>query len=179
MGAHLAFLDESGFLLIPNVRKTWAPVGQTPYLRHSYRREKVSVISALTVTPRRHCLGLYFALHMRNITGAEVISFLGQLLRHVRGPLVLLWDGGTIHRRRDVRAFLQRHPRVLVHRLPSYAPELNPDEFVWTQAKRERSNTEHDGLVSLTLHVVRSLQRIGRSQARLRSCLQASDLPWP
>ncbi len=116
---------------------------------------------------------------MRNITGAEVISFLGQLLRHVRGPLVLLWDGGTIHRRRDVRAFLQRHPRVLVHRLPSYAPELNPDEFVWTQAKRERSNTEHDGLVSLTLHVVRSLQRIGRSQARLRSCLQASDLPWP
>jgi hypothetical protein len=58
-------------------------------------------------------------------------------------------------------------------------PELNPDEFVWTQAKRELSNINHDGLVTLALHVARSLQRIGRSQALLRSCLRASNLPWP
>jgi transposase len=70
-------------------------------------------------------------------------------------------------------------PRVVVHRFPSYAPELNPDEFVWAQAKQELSNSDHDGLVPLTLHVVRSLRRIGRSQALLRSCLHASDLPWP
>jgi hypothetical protein len=57
--------------------------------------------------------------------------------------------------------------------------QQNPDEFVWTQAKRELSNTDHDGLVALTLHVVRSLQRIRRSQALLHSCLHASDLPWP
>ena len=173
------FLDESGFLLIPNVRKTWAPVGHTPYLRHSYRQEKVSVISALTVAPRRHRLGLYFDLYVRNITDAEVITFLRQLLRHLRGPVVLLWDGGKIHRRRDVRAFLERHSRVDVHCFPGYAPELNPDEFVWTQAKRELSNSDHDRLGTLTLHVLRSLQRIGRSQALLRSCLHACDLPWP
>jgi transposase len=173
------FLDESGFLLIPNVRKTWAPVGHTPYLRHSYRRDKVSVISALTVAPRRHRLGLYFDLHVRNITGTEVMTFLRRLLRHLRGPLVLLWDGGKMHRRRDVQAFLRRYPRVQAHRFPSYAPELNPDEFVWTQAKRELSNSDHDGLVPLTLHVVRCLRRLRRSQALLRSCLHASDLPWP
>jgi transposase len=166
-------------LLIPNVRKTWAPVGHTPHIRHSYRRDRVSVISALTVAPQGRRLGLYFDLHVRNITGAEVITFLRQLFRHVRGSIVLLWDGGKIHRRRDVQAFLDRHPRVEAHRFPSYAPELNPDEFVWTQAKRELANTDHDGLVPLTLHVVRSLQRIGRSQPLLRSCLHASDLPWP
>jgi hypothetical protein len=44
---------------------------------------------------------------------------------------------------------------VEVHRFPGYAPGLNPDEFVWTQAKRELSNIDHDGLVTLTLHVVR------------------------
>jgi transposase len=120
------------------------------------------------VTPRRRRLGLYFDLHARNITGAEAITFLRQLLRHLRGPLDLLWDGAKIHRHRDLRAFLQRHPRLEVHRFPAYAPELNPDEFVWTQAKRELCNTDHDGLVTLTLHVVRSLQRIGRSQALLR-----------
>jgi hypothetical protein len=68
---------------------------------------------------------------------------------------------------------------VQAHCFPGYAPELNPDEFVWTQAKRELSNIDHDGLVPLTLHVIRSLQRIRRSQALLRSCLYASDLPWP
>ena len=53
------------------------------------------------------------------------------------------------------------------------------DEFAWTRAKRELSNIDHEGLVPLTLHVVQSLQRLGRLQALLRSCLDASDLPWP
>jgi hypothetical protein len=116
---------------------------------------------------------------MRNITGTEVITFLRELLCHLRGEVVVLWDGGRIHRRQDVQAFVSRHPRLQVHRFPSYAPELNPDEFVWTQAKCELSNSDHGGLVPLTLHVVRSLQRIGRSQTLLRACLHASDLPWP
>jgi len=72
------------------MRKTWAPVAQTPCLRHGYRRDRVSVISALTVAPRRRRLGLYFDLHVRNITGTEVITFLRQLLRHLRGEIVLL-----------------------------------------------------------------------------------------
>jgi len=139
----------------------------------------VSVISALTVAPQRRRLGLYFDLHVRNTTGTEVTTFLRQLLRHLRGEVALLWDGGKIHRRRDVQIFLRSHPRLEAHCFPSYAPELNPDEFVWMQAKRELSNIDYDGLVPLTLHVVRSLQRLRRSQALLRSCLYASDLPWP
>jgi len=131
------------------------------------------------VAPRRHRFGLYFDLHARNITGTEVITFLRQLLRHLRGPVVLLWDGGKIHRRHDVQCVLRRHPRLEVHRFPGYAPELNPDEFVWTQAKHALANTDHAGLVPLTLHVVRTLQRIGRSQSLLQSCLDASELPWP
>jgi transposase len=107
-------------------------------------------------------------------TGARSCPVYQVRLGRVFGPY-----GRKIHRRRDVRAFLERHPRVEVHRFPGYAPELNPDEFVWAQAKRELSNIDSDGLVTLTLHVVRSLQRIGRSQALLRSCLHASDLPWP
>ena len=51
-GAHLAFLDESGFLLIPNVCRTWAPRGQTPILHHFYRRERISAISTLAVSPK-------------------------------------------------------------------------------------------------------------------------------
>ena len=124
------FLDESGFLLIPNGRKTWAPVGCTPTVRHSYQRDKLSAISAVSVSPARARVGLYMHWHDDNITGAEVVVFLRHLLRHLRGPVVLLWDGGSIPKREDVTAFRSRNPRLTVHRFPAYAPELNPDETV-------------------------------------------------
>ena len=114
------FLDESGFLLIPNVRKTWAPVGCTPRVRHSSTRDKLSAISALSVSPQRIRVGLYMHVYPTNITGAEVVAFLRHLLRHLRGPVELLWDGGSIHRRDDVQAFRSRHPRLHVHRFPAY-----------------------------------------------------------
>ena len=50
-------------------------------------------------------------MHPDNITGAEVVVFLRDLLRHLRGPIALLWDGGSIHKREDVKAFLSRNPR--------------------------------------------------------------------
>ncbi len=63
LGAHLVFADESGFQLIPNVVRTWAPQGQTPIHRHRQgRRDKISVISGISVSPRRHRLALYYLL---------------------------------------------------------------------------------------------------------------------
>jgi hypothetical protein len=92
------FADECGFLLIPNVRRTWAPRGQTPIIRHRYRRDKISAISAITVSPTRHRLGLYVHLHPdENISQVEVTIFLRALLRHLRGPVIVLLDGGSIH----------------------------------------------------------------------------------
>src|SRR3989304_3137100 len=60
LGAHLVFVDESGILLIPSVHKTWAPRGQTPIIRHRYQRDKISVISGISVSPVRQRLGLYW-----------------------------------------------------------------------------------------------------------------------
>jgi transposase len=173
------FLDESGFLLIPNVRKTWAPVGCTPVVRHSYRRDKLSAISAVTVSPARTRVGLYMHLHPDNITGTEVVLFLRALLRHLRGPIELLWDGGSIHRRHDVVAFLTRHPRLKVHRFPAYAPELNPDEFVWTKLKHDLANGGPDDLEELDIELRRAFTRLHGSQDLLWSCIYESELSWP
>ncbi len=125
------------------------------------------------------CLGLYFRFHTINITGVEVIGFLRHLLRHLRGPMVLLWDGGTIHRRVIVRDFLCKHKRLHAHRFPSYAPELNPDEFVWTKAKHALSNGAPPDIAALGTRLRRSIHRIRVSQRLLWSCIHASDLPWP
>jgi putative transposase len=124
-------------------------------------------------------MGLYARFHGSNITGLEVVGFLRHLLQHLRGPVVLLWDGGPIHRHRCVGVFIRRHPRLRVYRFPAYAPELNPDEFVWTQAKRALSNSAPRSLRELNGNVYRTIRNIRTSQALLRSCLHASELPWP
>lgn len=159
--------------------KTWAPRGHTPLLRHSYKRDRISTISSLTVSPAHRRLGLYVQFHTTNITGVEIVQFLRHLLRHLRGPVVLLWDGGPIHKRRLVRDFIRRQPRLHVYPFPAYAPELNPDEFVWTKAKRHLSNSAPQDLGELTRHLRRSIRRLRRSQRLLWSCIFASDLPWP
>lgn len=165
--------------MIPTVRKTWAPRGKTPLLRHSYRRDRISTISALTVSPCRGRWGLYVQFHRKNITGVEVVQFLRLLLQQVRGCIVLLWDGGTIHRRQLVREYLKKHRRRLrVHRFPAYAPELNPDEHVWTQSKRELANAAPEDIDELDRMLRRSLRRLRRSQQLLQACLRMSDLSF-
>ena len=90
LGAHLAFADESGFLLIPTARKTWAPRGMTPVCRHPFRREKVPAISAVTVSPQKKRVGLYFRIQETNFRCADVAVFVRHLLRHLRRSPCLL-----------------------------------------------------------------------------------------
>jgi transposase len=175
--AHLAFLDESGFLLIPNVRRTWAPRGQTPIVWHRYRHDRISAISAVTVSFRRQRLGLYFHLHRENISQAEVVLFLRYLLREIRGPIVLLWDGGGIHTGQETQAFLHRHPRLHVESFPAYAPELNPDEQVWNHCKAALANGRPDDLDELMATLVSVTQEARRNSSLLRSFVTGSNLP--
>jgi transposase len=177
LGAHLAFVDESGFLLIPSVCKTWAPRGQTPLLYHRQRRDRISVISGVSVSPRRRRLGLYYSLHAKNIQHPEVCAFLRHLLRHLRGPVVLVWDNGSIHKGDAIRALCRVFPRLHLYRFPSYAPELNPDEGVWKLAKQRLANGRPDTQRELWRHLRWSLDRIRRSPQRLRGCIRQSDLP--
>ena len=154
-------------------------MGRTPILRHSYRRDKISVIGSLTVSPERKRFGLYVRFHSDNITGTEVIAYLQHLLRHLRGHVVLIWDGGRIHKRKDVKAFLQQIRRLHVYPFPGYAPELNPIEYVWTHGKRDLSNSAYEDTDHLGVHVRRSINRVRSSQQLLSSCIEHSDLSWP
>lgn len=158
--------------------KTWAPRGHTPLLRHSYKRDRISTISSLTVSPTYRRLGLYVQFHPTNITGVEIVHFLRHLLRHLRGPVVLVWDRGPIHKRKLVGDFIRRRPRLHVYSFPAYAPELNPDEFVWTKAKRDLSNSAPTDIGDLKQRLHRSTHRLRRSQRLLWSCIFLSDLPW-
>lgn len=139
--AHLVFLDESGFMLTPTVRRTWAPQGKTPILSCWDRRDRVSAISCITVSPLRARLNFHFKLLPDNVNAKakDIVKFLGQLKANLGGAFTVIWDGSRIHSRSKlVRNYLAKHPEIVVETLPGYAPELNPDEGAWGWTKYGR-----------------------------------------
>lgn len=130
------------------------------------------------MSPKRRRLALYLRCRPRNFSGLDIRAFLQHLLRHLHGPVDLLWDRGSIHRRREVRAFLAKHPRLRVHYFPAYAPELNPAEYVWARTDRALANSAPDDLAELRRNLDTSVRRLRRSQRLLWACIYASDLPW-
>ena len=128
-------IDESGFMLQPVVRRSWAPRGQTPIHYSWERHERLSVISGITVAPLRRRLGLYFQIYDHNIRSQEVIAFLSAVHRRLRRKFILVLDRYSVHRK-AVRQLQAEHPDWLeVAWLPAYAPDLNPVELVWNRAK--------------------------------------------
>ena len=177
LGAHVVFADESGFMLIPNVVKTWAPVGETPVIEHPYKRDKISLISGVSVSPKQQHLGLYYLLFYDNIGQEEVILFLRELLRHLRGEVVVLLDNSTIHQGEPIKELQRQLPRLHIEYFPSYAPELNPDEGVWGQAKNRLANGCSKDLEELTEDVMRAVNAIKSSPDKLRACIEGSEMP--
>jgi transposase len=178
-GAHLVFLDESGFMLTPTVRRTWAPRGSGPILDCWDRRDRLSAISCLTVSPKIGRLNLHFRLSPDNINAEEVVDFLKELKGQLRNPFTLLWDRSKTHNKsRLVKAFLAKHPEIVAEDLPAYAPELNPDELVWAWSKHGRmANLAADNTDHLAEHVVDELLYLQEHPHLLASFLKKTELP--
>lgn len=175
-------IDESGLLLAPLVRRTLAPKGQTPILLHKAKhREKVSLIGALTISPQRQRLGLYFRSLVNGSFNHEAVAgFLRPLLRHLRGPVIVIWDRGNMHRGPAIRQLLADYPRLTLEALPPYAPDLNPVEQVWTLLKWARlCNFAPMDTKKLNEVVVQEITNFRTDQNRLRSFWRGSELPLP
>lgn len=135
--AHVAFLDESGFMLMPLVRRTLARRGQRVFLHCSSTHDRLSAISCVTLSPQARRVGLYFWLLVnKNVHAEEVVGFLRYLLRSVPGGWTMVWDRNNIHSKsRVVKAWLVNHPQVVVEDFPAHNPDADPDEWVWSWAK--------------------------------------------
>ena len=147
-------------------------------LHHYDRRDRISVISGISISPNRRRFNLYFKLHFKNIQQQEVCAFLRHLLRHLRGHVFLLWDGGRPHTGRLVKELVRRIPRLHPLRFPGYAPELNPDEGVWKLAKGMLANGCPKDRSELGASLTQALQSIRQNRKNLRACINHSGLPY-
>jgi transposase len=178
--AHVVFLDESGFMLTPTVRRTWAPQGQTPLLSCWDRRDRLSAISCITVSPRRARSNFYFTLlpDNTNAKAQDIVAFLRELKHQLGGPFTVIWDGSRIHSRSKlVKEYLSKHPEIVAETLPGYAPELNPDEGVWGWTKYGRlANLAATNTNELRQRIETEFARLSVERHLLDSFVQEADL---
>ena len=169
--------------MAPLVRRSWAPIGEPPVLRQKAgHREKVSVAAALWLTPERDRLGLFTQTLVRGYFDNERIAeFLQGLLKRLAGPVVVVWDGGTMHKGGPIREVVERsRGRLDIEPMPAHAPELMPVEFLWRWLKYDRlCNFAPRDARHLNAVVVRELEAIREDQELLRNLFHLSDLPLP
>jgi hypothetical protein len=176
-------IDESGLMMGPLLRRTWAPQGQTPTVtQQGAHRQKVSVAAALWLSPRRDRLGLYYhTLAGGYFDNWYVTAFIEAMLKDLGGRFVVIWDGGTMHKGEPIEALASHFAdRLVLERLPPFAPMLNPVEWLWSWLKWERlSNFAPHDVHELDRRVGAELASKRDDQGFLRNLFHASELPLP
>jgi transposase len=159
----IVFWDESGASLLPVTRRTWAPRGHTPVIRHRFKWKRVSMAAGLGYGSRGGGASLAFHHQVGAYDTDTLISALEQLRRFLGGQkATLVWDGLPAHRSLAMAAWLRRQRHwLVVEPLPGYAPDLNPVEALWSNLKGvELANLAGDTLEEVTAAAERGIQRI-------------------
>jgi putative transposase len=176
-------IDESGLLMAPLVRRTWAPRGKTPKLaQRGGTREKVSVAAAVWLSPSRDRLGLFARTLVNDyFDNWSSAAFLEALLKELPGQVVVIWDGGSMHKGDPIDQLQDlMADRLCLEKFPPYSPQLSPVEPVWSWLKYPRlCNFAPRDAIELDGRVVNELSSIRDAQELLQGFWHASDLPLP
>jgi transposase len=131
----------------------------------NFNWDKLSVIGGISLK------SLWFQIHEESIKSAQVTGFPDRLQWHVKGKILIIWDGLPAHRSRMVAQYLsEQQGRILVERLPAYAPELNPIEYLWGNVKgNDPANFSPKELCELSKAAREALIRKGRRPKLIRA----------
>jgi transposase len=169
----LLFGDEAGVHEDGPVATTWGARGQRPVVRVTGRRRRINVISF--ISPRGR---MWFRCFPGKLNATTFIEFLRALLHDVRGRIDLVLDKHPAHVAAATRRFLLAHPRLRVHYLPGYAPDMNPDEHVWGYLKGAFRRNPLQGAEDLDTAVTASMEAIAADRKLVRSFFEHPDAAY-
>ena len=173
--ARVFFLDEAGVRSDQVLGRSWAPRGETPQVSTSGQRQSINAISAVNGRG-----AFWFKVFSGRFNKERFLKFLKAFMRHRKYPAFLILDRHPSHRARLVAQYVQSlKGRLELHFLPGYAPELNPDEFVWNHLKRQGVSKKPLRMnESLRVRVQYDLAQIKRSPALVRSFFHAPSVAY-
>jgi transposase len=162
------------------VRRTWAPVGHTPVLRHRMRgRKRLSMAGVCCYRPDGSDARLAFHLREGAYDTDQLIGVVGALGRLLGGARVtLVWDNLPAHHSLAMQAWLADQRAWLeVEYLPAYAPDLNPVEGLWANLKDvELANRACLSLEELAAAAEQGMGRVRGESGLLFSFLHQAGL---
>ncbi len=169
----IVFVDESGLSERPTRVRTWAPKGETPVLQYHFNWKQLSAIAG--ISPWH----FYFRLYPGSIRGPQLVEFLKVLQATIGEKLLVIWDGLKAHRSRLVREFVESlHGQIQLERLPAYAPEMNPVEYIWGYLKEHAlAHFCADNLAHLECTARQRLRSMQRRPTLIRAFWQQAELP--
>ena len=130
-GGMIFFLDEAGFQSDPPLGRTYGLKGKTPVVMTSGQRQSINVISAVNAQG-----AFWAATYDGKLNADSFIAFLQNFMKGRSRKVFLVVDGHPAHKANTVKQYVQSlEGRLELHFLPPYAPDLNPDEFVWSHMK--------------------------------------------
>ena len=173
--ARVFFLDEAGVRSDQVLGRSWAPRGETPQVSTSGQRQSINAISAVNGRG-----AFWFKVFSGRFNKERFLKFLKAFMRNRKYPAFLILDRHPSHRARLVAQYVQSlKGRLELHFLPGYAPELNPDEFVWNHLKRQGVSKKPLRMnESLRVRVQYDLAQIKRSPALVRSFFHAPSVAY-
>jgi transposase len=132
VGGEVYFWDESGFRADTVHGKTWGKKGVTPVIARPGQRQSISAASAVNSKG-----GFWYSTYQGGLNAQLFVKLLKQMMRNRSKPVHLVVDGLPAHKTKLVKEYVaSTNGRLTIHVLPGYAPELNPDELVWSHVKR-------------------------------------------
>lgn len=168
-GAEILWGDEAGVRSDHQTGTSWGLKGITPVVRRSGKRFSVNVIS--TVTNEGN---LRFMVFEGRFTQQVFIEFMRRLTAGTTRRIYLIVDNHVVHRGKIVRAWLAKHAdQIRVIRLPSYSPELNPDELLNQDLKQHVGRTRNTTAKQLAKDVRGHLRRRQRQPEIVRGYFTA------
>lgn len=131
LGATIFFLDEAGFQSDAPLGRTYGLKGQTPVVQTSGQRQSLNVISAVTARGE-----FWAATYTGKLDTDSYLAFLQNFMQGRSGKVFLVVDGHPVHKAKRIKEYVHElRGRLEIYFLPPYAPDLNPDEFVWSYMK--------------------------------------------
>ena len=171
----MLFADECGVYLLPMVRQTWAPRGETPVLYEHCGYEHLSIAAAISSAGN-----IVFWCRKSSFKGFECAVFLDYVATCYRNHgLILIWGGATIHKSKEVKEFLAEKPgKIQLELLPGYSPELNPIELLWAYLKKKMANEVFLNLDQLYEAVCYELSQIKKNKSLIRALFKKKSIGW-
>lgn len=124
--AEIHWGDETGLCNDSYHGRSYAPRGRTPEVKVHPRCERVNLISSVTNQGK-----VRFMVYKDKMNSMTLIGFFRRIVKNAEKKIFMILDNLSVHHSYIVQDWLEQHKRrIEVFFLPSYSPELNPDEYL-------------------------------------------------